>query len=290
MNKIIVEVGSTCTKVDKYDGEQIERLETITIGFKRNYKKENKLDNNDVEELINNINKLKDITKNIYVCGTSIFRNLTDSQREEFLNLFKEKTELNFEIISQEQENELTVLGATRNANQKVAVFVGGGGSTEIATYENGIKEMINTSIGVIDILNKYPDLSEDLAKTDLEIIKKEVRDKLNIPKQKADILILAGGGHKYFAINSGINYEENDLYTDELQPIKMDIETRIKDTKRYYTEISLDEIRSRVDDPNWWSATRAMCAFALVVAEAIGAKYIVPTDISIVHGLLDAE
>lgn len=32
------------------------------------------------------------------------------------------------------------------------------------------------------------------------------------------------------------------------------------------------------------------MCAFVLVVAEEIGAKYIVPTDISMVYGILDKE
>ena len=30
------------------------------------------------------------------------------------------------------------------------------------------------------------------------------------------------------------------------------------------------------------------MSAFALVVAEAVGAKYIVPTDIAMVYGILD--
>lgn len=35
MNKIIVEVGSTCTKVDKFDGEIIEKLEGKTIQFKK---------------------------------------------------------------------------------------------------------------------------------------------------------------------------------------------------------------------------------------------------------------
>ena len=66
-----------------------------------------------------------------------------------------------------------------------------------------------------------------------------------------------------------------------------MDIETRKSETERYYKEISLDEIRSRVNDPDWWYATRAMSAFALVVAEAIGAKYIVPTNIAMVYGIL---
>ena len=234
---------------------------------------------------------MKDYKKNyenIYVCGTSIFRNLTEEQNIEFLNRFYKETNLKFDIISQEKENELTVIGTTRNVNDKVAVLVGGGGSTEITIYENGIKEMVNSPIGVVDIMNKFPDLADNFATTDIETIKNEIKKKIKLPKEKADILILAGGGHLYFALNSGINYQKNNLYTDELQPIMMDIETRKKDTDRYYKEISLDDIRKKVDNPNWWYATRAMCAFVLVVAEEIGAKYIIPTDISMVYGLLD--
>ena len=100
--------------------------------------------------------------------------------------------------------------------------------------------------------------------------------------------MILAGGGHENFARNSGIQYKENVLYQDEASPIMMDIQTRKKDTERYYKSISLDAIRKRVEDPDWWYATRAMTAFVLVVAEAIGAKYIVPTDIAMVYGILN--
>ena len=166
----------------------------------------------------------------------------------------------------------------------------GGGGSTEISIYDNGIKESINTKIGVIDIMQEFPDLAEDIAKTDLETVKAYIKERLNLPKEKADILILAGGGHEYFARNSGIKYEDNTLYNDPAQQIMMDIETRKSETERYYKEISLDEIRARVNDPDWWYATRAMCAFALVVAEAIDAKYVVPTNIAMVYGLLNGE
>ena len=52
---------------------------------------------------------------------------------------------------------------------------------------------------------------------------------------------------------------------------------------KELFSEIAkqLDEIRSRVNDPAWWYGTRAKCALLLVVAEEIGAKYIVPTNIA---------
>lgn len=286
--KVIVEVGSTNTKFDLFDGKEVRHLESVTIEFKRNFKKENKLDEIDVKTLINKVLEYKEKYQDIYVCGTSIFRNLEENQRKEFLENFYNLTNVNFEIISQEKENELTVFGTVRNIDEKVAVFIGGGGSTEIAIYEKGIKEMVNSAFGGMDVLNRFPDLAEDLAKAKLEEVQDYVRKNLNFPKEKADYLILAGGGHKLFALESGVSYEKNTLFKDELQPIMMDIETRIKDTKKYYEKISLDEIRKRVENPKWWDATRAMCAIVLNVAEAVGAKYIIPTDITMVYGLIE--
>ena len=290
MDKIIVEVGSTCTKVDKFNGKNVEKLEGKTIQFKKHYNEDKKLRESDVNELIESINELKNISKDIYVCGTSIFRTLNDLEKNTFLEKFKNETGYNFNIISQERENELTVFGTTRFVQDKVCVFIGGGGSTEIAIYDNGIKESINSKIGVIDVMQKFPDLAENFATTNLETVKEFIKERLYLPKEKADILILAGGGHEKFARYSGIKYEKNTLYKDEASPIMMDIETRKSETERYYKSISLDEIRDRVNDPDWWYATRAMCAFVLVVAEEIGAKYIVPTDIAMVYGILDKE
>ena len=290
MAKIIVEVGSTCTKIDKYDVNSIKRIKEKTIQFKKHNNEEGKLSDIDVKELIDCINEIKCMFEDIYICGTSIFRNLNVEEKESFLSRFKKETEFDFNIISQEKENELTVFGATRFVKDKVCVFIGGGGSTEIAIYDNGIKETVNTKIGVIDVMQQFPDLAENFAITNLEDVKNFIKERLNLPKEKADILILAGGGHEKFARLSGIKYEENTLYDDKTSPIMMDIKTRKKETERYFKEISLDEIRKKVDDPNWWYATRAMCAFALVVAEEIGAKYIIPTDISMVYGIIDKK
>ncbi len=290
MNKIIVEVGSTCTKVDKFDGKVIKKLNGRTIQLKKHYNEDKKLRESDIVELISSINELKSISEDIYVCGTSIFRTLNDTERKGFLSRFKNETGYNFDIISQEKENDLTVFGATRFVKEKVCVFIGGGGSTEIAIYDEEIKESVNTKIGVIDVMQEFPDLAENYATTNLEKVKDFIKERLNLPKEKADILILAGGGHEKFARYSGIKYEENTLYKDEVSPIMMDIETRKSETERYYKEISLEEIKTRVTDPNWWYATRAMAAFTLVVAEEIGAKYIVPTDIAMVYGILDKQ
>lgn len=285
MERIVIEVGSTCTKVDRFDGKQIVHLATTPIQFKRHYLDAGKLleeDINDLITLVNNIN-----SDDVYVCGTSVFRTLKQDEKEQFITRFENETNKKFNIIDQEQENVLTVQGATKHVEEAM-VFVGGGGSTEISFFKDGkIQEMKNNKIGVSNVLKEYPNLGEDLATSSLEEIKAFISERLEIPDVKTDILILAGGGHEYFARNSGVRYKNNTLYTDKYEPIYMDIESRIEDTKRYYTEISLDEIRSRVKEPEWWYATRAMCAFVLVVAEKIGAKYIVPTDVSMIHGIV---
>lgn len=288
MEKIIVEVGSVCTKVDKFDGKKIERIKEKTIQFKKHFNEDKSLRESDVTQLIDFINNLKNISKDIFVCGTSIFRTLSEVEKNDFIDRFQKETGYSFNIISQEQENNLTTYGATRFAKGKVCVLIGGGGSTEIAIFDKEIQESVNTKMGVIDIMQKFPDLANDIATTPLETVMEYIKPRLNLPKQKADILILAGGGHEKFARQSGIKYEKNTLYEDDASPIMMDIETRRSETKRFFTEISLDEIRAKSNDPDWWYATRAMCAFALVVAEQIGAKYIVPTDISMCYGLID--
>ena len=288
MEKIIVEVGSVCTKVDKFDGKKIERIKEKTIQFKQHYNEDKALRESDVTQLIYFINNLKKISKDIFVCGTSIFRTLSEVEKNDFIDRFQKETGYSFNIISQEQENKLTTYGATRFAKGKVCVLIGGGGSTEIAIFDKEIQESVNTKIGVIDIMQQFPDLANDIATTPLETVMEYIKPRLNLPKQKADILILAGGGHEKFARQSGIKYEKNTLYEDDASPIMMDIETRRSETKRFFTEISLDDIRVKSNDSDWWYATRAMCAFALVVAEQIGAKYIIPTDISMCYGIID--
>ena len=288
MEKIIVEVGSVCTKVDKFDGKKIERIKEKTIQFKKHYNEDKALRESDVTQLIDFINNLKKISKDIFVCGTSIFRTLSAVEKNDFIDRFQKETGYSFNIISQEQENKLTTYGATRFAKGKVCVLIGGGGSTEIAIFDKEIQESVNTKMGVIDIMQQFPDLANDIATTPLETVMEYIKTRLNLPKQKADILILAGGGHEKFARQSGIKYEKNTLYEDDASPIMMDIETRRNETKRFFTEISLDDIRVKSNDPDWWYATRAMCAFALVVAEQIGAKYIIPTDISMCYGIID--
>lgn len=67
MAKIIVEIGSTCTKIDKYDVNGIKRIKEKTIQFKKHYNEEGKLSDIDVKELIDCINEIKCMFEDIYM-------------------------------------------------------------------------------------------------------------------------------------------------------------------------------------------------------------------------------
>ena len=287
MEKIIIEVGSTVTKVDKCSENKVERLLEKTIFFKKHYLETKKISEEDFATLISLIQTIKKEYVFVYVCGTSIFRNLKDEEQNHFLKEFKKETNLDFHIISQERESELTVLGVTRNIKEKVCVFIGGGGSTEIAVYNEGIVENVNTSLGVIDILNEFPGLADDFSSVPLKKVVSYCKENIKMPKERADILILAGGGQEKFARESGILYEENKIYQDPVAPIMMDIGLRKKETDRYFRAISLEEIKKKAKDSNWWEATRAMCACVLAVAESIEAKYVIPTNVGMVYGII---
>ena len=139
---------------------------------------------------------------------------MPDDEKKEFLDNFKKETGLEFNIISQEEENRLTVLGVTKDVNKELLIFVGGGGSIELAVYDGEkVIEYANSNFGAMDILNKYPDLCENYATTSLDEVKNTIGEKINLPKNKAKIMVLAGGGHEKFARESGIRYVKNDLY-----------------------------------------------------------------------------
>ena len=72
MDKIIVEVGSTCTKIDKFNGKNIERIEEKTIQFKKHYNEDKKLRESDIVELIKSIQELKIISEDISCEGVGV--------------------------------------------------------------------------------------------------------------------------------------------------------------------------------------------------------------------------
>ena len=118
MQRIIVEVGSKNTNIDICYGKESEHILTLPIKFEEDYKKENKLNKEDVDKLIEKINILNVVYDDIHIYGTGMFRELNEEKRKEFLKKFKEETGRKFNILDDEEEKELQGKGVEYLANR----------------------------------------------------------------------------------------------------------------------------------------------------------------------------
>ena len=127
---IIIEAGSTLAKGYLYENNEIKELPFEFIEFKKHYSLEKKIFPEDKEKLFNYINKLKEITPNIHIYGTSIFRIITDEERKEFFEEMEKNTGLTFKIVTSDEEQKYTVDGITTNIDYdgNIAIMVSGGG------------------------------------------------------------------------------------------------------------------------------------------------------------------
>lgn len=294
MNKRIgiIEVGSTNSKAYLCADGCVTELGFKTIEFKNNYNLNGNIISTDVDLLVSYTNSSFDTDTDVYVYGTSIFRELPPEKLDDFRRELQQKTRcVQFEVVSAKRENELTVKGAIRNVSLdgNVCVFIGGGGSTEVSICNNGkIIEMVNTPIGVSNVLKEFPDLAEDIANTGIDMVTEYITKRLNLPENKADYMILAGGDFVLRYENAGYPVVENDLFADDNHPYLVYYDQNIKYETCYYHTMHLSNMKvTTPDNPNWWNGTRAMCAFTNAVALAVEAKIIFPTKISMIFGIV---
>lgn len=287
---VIIEVGSTNTKAYLCKANEVLDLGFKTIEFKNHYKKENKINDNDKKVLFDFINSIDNA--NVFVFGTSIFRNLDGVSKEEFLKEFKDKTGRDFYIVTPEEENEYTVYGTVSKVKYtgNVAVMIGGGGSTELSIVRNGeIIESCNSSFGAMDVSDNYPDLRSDIATTSYDKMLDETKTLVNKPNNNADVMILAGGDYIYFYEELSYPVIKNTLWSDELEPYMLDTVTMDKLDRKFFYNKSLDEICIRTNNEGWWRGARGMRICVKALVDILDVKYIIPTRISMVYGISEA-
>ena len=288
-NKLaIIEIGSNNTKTHVYeDGKTIYDNNT-TIEFKANYKKNNKIEDADLESLYKVIETAKKHTENIHIYGCSIFRNLSQEELDEINNTIDEKYGFKIEVVSQEDEAKYTAMGCYSNIDYDgtICVFIGGGGSTELLFVNN--KEIIDKkyyNFGVVDVTAKFETLKEDVPTCTFDEVYNYIDSLVNDINVKADVLILAGGDHFYWYNNAGYELLENTLYKNENQKYMITKEMSDK-YDRDALVTSMDRIRSNSDNPKWFDGSRAMKVITNLISNKIDAKYIVPTRINMEDGL----
>lgn len=289
MNFGVIEVGSTNTKAYLYKDGQLENLGARYIAFKTNYKKNNSLLESDVKDLCSFIEEIQKQVDKVYMFGTSIFRNITDEQREEFIKMIKDNYDIDFRVVSAEEESKYTVQGVIHKINKplKLAVVIGGGGSTEIAIIENGKTiKTVNLNFGAMDITEHFPELKGDTVETDFQEMLDYTLSLVPEIDEDVDTMVLAGGDYIYFYETVGYAMEKNDIYEDDNQPYMIEFDI-FNDYDADVLSVSFDDIRAQCPgNEGWWDGARGMRFCMNAIARRLNAKYIIPTRINMLIGL----
>ena len=148
--------------------------------------------------------------------------------------------------------------------------------------------EKINYPFGAMDVSDQYPDLRTDKAATPMAKMLAETKDKMEIPKSKADILILAGGD--YIMFYETLNYPvfKNELYDDDKQPYMLDTKTMRALDDNFMYELSLEKIIEENGSDGWWRGARGMRICVQALCDLLDTKYIIPTRINMLYGIIE--
>lgn len=284
----IIEIGSNNTKLHIYEGTKEIYESTTTIEFKKNYHKEKKILEQDLDKLYQIIMKSLTYTKKIYIYGCSIFRNIKTEELNEINEALTRKFNTKIEVVSQDEEALLTAFGCydTIPYHRDICIFIGGGGSIELIFVRD--KKIINKKyypFGVVDITKQFPSLKEDVPTVCFDEVYNYVKESIGSLENKADVLLLAGGDHLYWYNCAGYELLENTLYRSENQGYMLTRE--MSDTYDHDALVtSLNKIRENSDNPLWFDGSRAMKVITNLISHKIEAKYIVPTRINMETGL----
>ena len=93
----IIKIGSNNTKTHIYENSKVIYDKTTTIEFKKNYKSNGSIIDEDLEKLYKEIGKALEYTENIHIYGCSIFRNISDTELEQIQDTLKDKFNLTIE-------------------------------------------------------------------------------------------------------------------------------------------------------------------------------------------------
>lgn len=115
----------------------------------------------------------------IIIVGTMMLRNAANSS--EFLNLVKDNTGLDINIISGEREAELSYLSTLTGFefSNNLIVFDTGGGSTEFVFGDkSNINKKFSLNIGAVNIFEEFFN-RENISKEDIEVVIRSIESEL---------------------------------------------------------------------------------------------------------------
>jgi len=295
MSKILIDIGSSTIKVHEHTQEKIKLLVQRSIPFKDGFDPEGGISPSAKKELFELIDSVKEENKEtqIKIYATGIFRKLVTETRVSFIDEFFERTNLFFNIISQDLENfylEMALVGKCP-LNEPVLLINIGGGSTElVVTYGKEAVERKNIDLGVGTINTKFPQINEDISKTSLQEVIRFVEENLPNLSNKVKIAFYTGGELNYMQL-ADYAIKPSKLFSDSDHPSLISAVDFFRRNKEIFDKVSLKELELLMpDNPRWMHGARGCSAIAQAICQKYHVQTIIPSNSNIINGIVRQE
>ncbi len=297
MKEYYIDLGSSTIKVYVWN-DNLKLLEEHSIYFKNDFSKTEGISEQNKTELLNYFKELKEkyhlLYENTHIFVTGIFRELSPMKKQEMVKIFNDTLDLHFNIISHGIEN--YYLGtAMKNDynNKKVLVVNMGGKTTELVTFEqNKITKRQNLTIGVADLLNKFPKANESISKVSVEEVEDFVRDRLEeITFEKDYDCAIFTGGEERFELLTNFPLEQNTLFQDGIHKYMISTENYVEASKKVFFEYTLEQLYDLMpQNPKWMDGARLGAVLPLAIFHLANIPYIVPSDLNLINGVINDQ
>ncbi|HSO25889.1 MAG TPA: phosphatase [Methanobacteriaceae archaeon] len=159
-----MDIGSNTVKLNVYCCENddirvmFSKKENLALVF---YIKKGKLTNKGIKKILTVLKEIKDDLdylkiKNYRFFSTASLRNIEN--RADVIQIIKDKVNIEIDLLSGEEEGELSFCGSISNVKKDEGILIDlGGGSVEIVLFKNKkIKEKYSIPVGSLKMYNEY--------------------------------------------------------------------------------------------------------------------------------------
>lgn len=292
MKKIFIDAGSSTVKIYFWQDGKLDLALQKSITFKDGFDPAVGISNENKEKLFELMTSVKNNNagEEIKIFATGIFRKLSPETRDLFVGEFKERMGIDFNIISQEQENiylEKALIGQCSLPEPILLINIGGG-STELVLVCNGaVVERKNVDLGVGTVNTKFSEINNPVSGVGLEGVLEYITVMLPELSSKVKIAFYTGGELNYMQL-AGYPLEKNNLFEDNDHPVFILTSNFAQKNKKIYTEIKLSELEALMpDNPKWMHGARGCSAIAQAICEKYGVEKIIPSNSNLINGVV---